>query len=358
MTVRYCDADLGTGNNDGTSWANAYQTLQAAADNAVAGDIVYCQGTDSISARIDFDTNSGTYDGGYIKFVGVKDGTTNEPPQAADYDSGNGDSGYFIIDGQNNNINGIYINGVDMIWLENIKIHSCDLTAGIYTAATYADNWIFNNVWCHDNDGHGIYANEYMRYATYARCKFTSNTGDGIYRINVIGTPVAVICCEFIGNTGDGIDAHNGEIVAVGCLFHGNGAHGIVTSGGRTYLVNCVFDGNAGNGVNTSGNGVQAPVCIGCRFTNHSGSGDVGLAIGGNERAKLMASYFQNNNTHVTASRYDILPIDGSTSHVVLGGTDTDGTNGELLGGYKDIGSDDFNLKDTATLRSQAIELP
>lgn len=357
MTVRYCDADLGTGDNDGTSWANAYQTLQAAADNAVAGDIVYCQGTDSISAQIDFDTNSGTYDGGYIKFIGVKDGTTNAPPQSTDYATAadravDADAGYFVINGQDNSINGLAIAAKKMLWFENFKVHSCDGTAGIYTSGSYPDDNVFINVWSTDNSGHGISGT--LRFATFFRCKFSGNGGDGCYRP---GSQLYAFASEFNNNGGDGCDAYGAIFGSIGCLYHGNGAYGIDT---QTKLVcmNCVFDGNASAGVRTNNSLGEMPMFIGCRFTNQNGSGDLGLTLISYERAMLIASYFGNNATDVTANKYDILPIDGSTSHVVLGGTDTDGTNGELLGGYKDIGSDDFNLKDTATLRSQAIELP
>lgn len=69
MTTYYVDP-LAAGSNDGTSWTNAWTSIQSAFDTAVVGDIVYCRGTQTVAARIDVDTNSGTNAGGFIKFVG------------------------------------------------------------------------------------------------------------------------------------------------------------------------------------------------------------------------------------------------------------------------------------------------
>lgn len=340
MTIRYCDADLRSGDNDGTSWANAYQTLQAAADNAVAGDTVYCQGTDSIAAAIDFDTNSGTLDDGYIKFIGVKDGTTNAPPQASDYDSGNGDSGYFIIDGQDNAINGIYANTVKYIWLENIKIHSCDGKAGI-TGTNSPSNWLFNNVWCHDNAACGISDGGQFRYAIYHRCRFTSNGTDGLY---YPAQASMIANCEFIGNGDYGLELGGQFTVAANCIFHGN-TTGAVYGYGSILLTNCVLDAN-GDGVNCIVGNISM---IGCRVTNHNGVGKYGIKNNNNARVKLLACYLGNNSTDIYGSKYDVLNIDG-VSLLTTGGSDTNH-------GYTDQTADDFNLRSDATYRSQAIPL-
>lgn len=47
MTYRRCDLDLATGLNDGTSWANAYQTIDAAWQGSSAGDVIGVSHTSS-----------------------------------------------------------------------------------------------------------------------------------------------------------------------------------------------------------------------------------------------------------------------------------------------------------------------
>lgn len=347
MTTYYVDP-AATGSNNGTSWTDAWTSLQTAADTAAAGDIVYCQGTQALSAQIDIDTNDGTFADGYIKFIGVKSGTTNTPPQATDYDSGNGDNGYFILNGQDNAINGLSITKTK-IWIENFKIHSCDGTAGIVASGEPFDT-VLINVWCTDNAGHGV--GEQLRGAVLFRCKLNGNGGSGLYKP---GQGCCVVACEAIGNTGFGIYFYSAFSLMADCVVHSNGNGGSFCQA-RLICINSVIDGNAGHGIDVYSAAQSAPVFIGCRFTNNNGSGKSALSVRNAGIASLVGCYFGNNATPITGT-YAALPIDGSTSHVVTAGTDTDETNGELLGGYKNIGADDFNLKDTATLRSQAIEL-
>ena len=41
MAIRYCNVDLGSGDDDGTSEANAYQDFSTAVAATVAGDTLY-----------------------------------------------------------------------------------------------------------------------------------------------------------------------------------------------------------------------------------------------------------------------------------------------------------------------------
>ena len=79
MATKYVDPAAG-GSNNGSDWTNAWTDIQSAFDTCVAGDIVYCRGTQTLSVTIDVDTNSGDDTSGFIKFIGcnasgVVDGT-------------------------------------------------------------------------------------------------------------------------------------------------------------------------------------------------------------------------------------------------------------------------------------------
>lgn len=81
MADVYCDLDLGTGDNNGTTWANAWQTFTLALTNANAGDVVFVQGTASEGNIAT--SPAGTKDNP-VHFIGVANGTTNEPPTSSD----------------------------------------------------------------------------------------------------------------------------------------------------------------------------------------------------------------------------------------------------------------------------------
>ena len=81
-TPQYCDLDLASGLNDGTTWANAWQTFAAAIAGLGAGETLYIKGTGTDGATIN-DAFNGTKDNPCI-IIGVTIGTSAEPPTASD----------------------------------------------------------------------------------------------------------------------------------------------------------------------------------------------------------------------------------------------------------------------------------
>jgi hypothetical protein len=77
--------DLGTGNNDGTTWEHAYQLVNTVLDgvNAVGGDLVYLKGSDPFVGEIDLRGPAGSESNPVI-VLGVKSATVNEPPIQSD----------------------------------------------------------------------------------------------------------------------------------------------------------------------------------------------------------------------------------------------------------------------------------
>jgi hypothetical protein len=326
--------------------------LQTVADLAAAGDTVYCKGPQTLTAAIDFDTNGGPYNGGDIKFVGVKSATTNMPPEATDY----GETDYFTLDGNGGAFHGVLITNMDMLWFENFKITNCGNSTsyhGLTSSATGINHIVFNHCWFHDNAGAGV-SGAYIR-SQANQCKATDNGGDGIY---LNGVATCMMNCIATGNAGYGLRAFNAGGTMINCISHNNTLGGIYFAAGGV-CVNCVADGNASqSGISFAGNqsdAIGGNCAIGCRVTNHSS--DIGVEVPGNSRVLLLHSYLQNNSTPITASRYDILPILGVTSHVTTSGSDNNEAGGGY-GGYVNAASDDFNLRTTATQRSEALVLP
>jgi len=328
MATYYVDP-AATGSHSGESWANAWTTLQDAVLTAWAGDAVYCRGTEEITGPVNIDENSGSYDGGYIKFIGcnangVNDGTRYTLKRVA------------------NNINGIDTYATSWIWLENISIEDCPLS-GIAVNST-CSNWRLINVRCHNNGGNGINVYGTAQYWSLHKCLFTSNGSSGVGAL----AQSDVHNCVFAGNSGHG--AGNSQSCRwVNCIAHGNTGLGISLKG-SSGLLNCVVDGNLGGGIYLD-SGAVAALISGCRITNHSIAGKVGVNVQANARVGLLGCYFGNNYTDVTAGRYDIIPVNGATDHVIFNGSDTNH-------GYVDPDNDDFNLRSDASIRSLGIPLP
>lgn len=120
----------------------------------------------------------------------------------------------------------------------------------------------------------------------------------------------------------------------------------ICTPGSKLVLAGNVIDGGQDNGVFVG----ELCLVIGNRVTKHNNVGKLGLESQLSAKYLIAASYLGGNTTDVTAGSYEILTINGSTSDVTFGGTDSDH-------GYTDSANDNFNLAPGATGRSIAIPL-
>ena len=92
MTLYYVDP-AATGEADGSSWTDAWVSIQTALDTATSGDTTYCRGTENPSVTLDVNTNSGTSQA-RITFVGCNAGGTE-------------DGTYYKIDWGANDVDGL-----------------------------------------------------------------------------------------------------------------------------------------------------------------------------------------------------------------------------------------------------------
>ena len=84
MADVYGDLDLGTGLNDGTTWDNAFQTIQVFFPGVTAGDIGYLKGSQATAPAATTTFSVGGTIGNPSIILGVKSATTNEPPVNSD----------------------------------------------------------------------------------------------------------------------------------------------------------------------------------------------------------------------------------------------------------------------------------
>ena len=331
MSIYYVDPSA-SGANDGSSWTDAWTDIQTAADTAVAGDTIYCRGTQTLTAPIDFDTNSGNIVSGYISFIGCNA-------------SGVNDGTRFCLDGNNTATYCIQAgSSINRILLENIEVKRADSYGVDYGSANYY--WIFNNCSIHDNGSIGVYGYQFCD-VLFFRCTFYNNSADGLHTVNTSGG--FFLFCSFHDNSGDGFTGNYGPEACIGCLIYDNANYGVNDAYSTLFLSN-VIDGNS-DGMIFKDNSHPGHL-IANRITNHNGGTNIGLNF--NSGTIGMAfNYLQNNTTnYVNNSLIQELRIDGATTNVE--------DQGDTNQGYTSLtdGSENFNLRSDATLRRQAIVVP
>lgn len=331
MTIRYVDPTA-SGDNNGTDWTHAWTSLQSAADTAVAGDIVYCRGIQTLSVAIDYDTNSGSEASGFIKFIGCNAGGTVDGTK-------------FILDANSAAANCILLAAKNYIWWENIELKNATGDGWDATNASF-HSIVFINCTSHNNgaDGWDLYYSASPGCIYFIRCYAYSNGGDG-WGTFYTGSATFVLCLSK-NNTGSGFDfsvshATTFSSVLYGCISHNNGNAGI--KGRNMSCFNCVCDENDDDGILVSGN---LGIIIGNRITDN-GKDTSGYGLNGVGRVLHGWNFYIDNDSGVTTGYVDAIR-DGATA-------DTNVTTGTE--GYNDGDNDDFNLTSSATLRRTKIEL-
>ncbi len=271
-----------TGQNNGTSWADAYTDLQTALTST-------CPGITQIWVA------AGTY----------------KPTSGTDR------SISFVM---KNNL-AIYggFNGTETLlsqrnWVSNVTVLSGDI--GVLGNQT-------------DNSFHVIY--NYYLINTAIIDGFTVTLGNatgGNYTENILGggmfnysaSPM-VTNCSFIGNRahqGGGMYSENSSFpIVTNCSFSGNWSQsygsGIYSNDGIV-LTNCLFDGNHSN---QAGGGITAygsSTLIKCTFTNNSASDyGGGIFIGGN--TSIIGCYFSGNSAGIVGGGISIGASSGVLSN-------------------------------------------
>ena len=319
------------GANNGSSWLNAWTSIQSAFDTAVAGEIVYCRGTQTIGATLDVDTNSGGNATGYIKFIGCNA-------------AGNQDGTRFKIDANGGAYNGLSgTAAASMVWLENIEIYGT--AAGAYYGfyQTGGGGWVLVNCCARNCGGNGFYTGgRYLRCVAYSNGTYGYRNGEFYF-------------CSAHDNTGTGFYSSSAA-TTIGCLSYDNGDDGFGGELIGSRMLNCVAEGNTDDGISiAAGTLASSVLLIGLRITNHSGAGDIGLNCN-SEPVLTLGCYFEDNdgaNTQNDSLHYNI-SIDGTTASSNV----EDQAN--INEGYTSLadGSEDFNLRSDASLRRTAITIP
>lgn len=267
-----------TGNNDGTSWLNAYTNFQTAIDAASAGDsLLVAQASYQPASGNSFIMKEG------VKIFGGFLGTESSFDQRSDANKptllGNGNS---VIRNENNALtSAALLDG--FIITEGGNYFASVAGGGMYNdgASPTISNCIFTANGTFDNGG-GMC--NYNAAPVITNCIFVSNIshslGGAIFNAN--SSPL-ITNCTFSMNTitglgGGGIYNIGSNPTIKGCLFSGNGydfawGGGMYNDGGSApFITNCVFTGNkaaAGGGMYNVG---SSPTILNCTFSGNYGS--------------------------------------------------------------------------------------
>ena len=317
-----------SGANDGTSWTDAWETLQRAVDGTdgtqpVAGDTVYCRGTETLSATCDLDGNNGSGAAGFIKYIGCNaGGTVDGTRYKMDADS----TASICIS-----------HSANWHWFENFEIYGA-------TGYGVDYNGVHHSVWINcisRNNGSNGWELYYYTDDIFVRCQAYSNGGHGFANTYTIARFLACLAKD---NTEHGFQPES-VCVAVGCVSHNNGGGGFdLNNCENTMLINCIADENDDQGIGAAG---DMTLIAGCRITdNGKDTSGYGIQITTDSRAVCGWNFLVDNDSGATDGNLDAIPLDADA--------DTNETSGTE--GYVD-GADDFNLEAGATLRSVAIEL-
>ncbi|HEY1685796.1 MAG TPA: right-handed parallel beta-helix repeat-containing protein [Tepidisphaeraceae bacterium] len=269
--IIFVDANA-TGNNDGTSWANAFTTLTAGLSDALAGSlqsIDVAQGTYKPTTSSDRTATFQLLDG--ISIEGGFAGDTTSNPGARNIalfttilsgDIGtmgdNSDNSYHVVTGNYTDstavLDGFTITGGNA----NSSSKGDDRDGGgvvdLYGSSTINECIISGNAAM--NDGGGIYS--YQSTLHLNECAITGNTakeGGGIY--SYIDSSDALTNCTISGNTasdkGGGIyNYDHTSATLVNCVISGNtaGNNGgaILNYHSTNTLINCTISGNTAGG--------------------------------------------------------------------------------------------------------------
>lgn len=334
MATYYVDP-AATGLNDGSSWENAFTSLQTPATTAVASDIVYCRGTQQLSTGILLQASGHTISG-LINFIGCNA-------------SGVDDGTRFVLDGNSVATNCLLSDGGSYSRFANFEIKGATAN-GVDDATSDSFTVTFINCKFHSNGGIGFDGASWVN-ANFFKCVFINNGSHGC-QCNYSGTG-KYLFCSFLDNTGYGYYQYINVAyicVFIGCIFSGNSTGASLDYGGWV-MFNCIFDGNVAHGINSDFSGCyRGTLLVGNRITNNGSYGIYDSTIG----------YF------VGTAAFNF--FDGNTNGAVNGYVKLDegsfienGVNTNLLTGtqgYVNAENGDYNLTADATMRRVAVTLP
>jgi len=296
--VIYLKTD-GSDINSGTSWADAFATIQKAIDSASDDDQIWVmEGTYSLTAQIYINNTVVHLFGGFPDDIA--------DPRWGDRNWGINET---IVDGQNG-VRCVFIddNVPDRITIDGFIIrngNASDNGGGVYgyfSGATIANCTFYSNS---AENGGGIYT--FQSSFTITNCTFIDNTAayGGAVTINDGGGIISD--CDFLGNTADdwggAVDLGEAGVQVINCLFEANNAEsgGAISNSplGWISISQCSFLNNTATRGGAIFNQDTWPVINRCQFfdnTAQNGGAIYNSGYGGADTEPVITNCIFSNN--------------------------------------------------------------
>lgn len=338
-----------TGANNGTSWANAYTSLQDALASV-------CSGGNTVNEQTQIWVATDTYypDAGIGLTLGDRDLSFDLCNKSAVYGGFNGTESH--------------------LWERNVDTNPTILSGDIDKNGTMDNNNSFGVVSTRSNTVTGILDGFTITLgnANKVNCSPSSKGCNGGGLFIPYGSSPAIRNSRFINNStrddGGGIfsDGGNLPLKISNCVFQQNssedGGGGLSISGGRTIIINSLFAGNStlssfGGGGGIHGSGVSYLKILNTTIagnavgTSDNGSYGGGISLRLPKDVIIKNTIIQGNSSGIRlqhSSNPDTPPSEPEISYSLIQGLDgTSGTgniNGNTDPKFKDTGAGDYQL--------------
>ncbi len=280
---------LAVGNDDGTTWTDAYPSFQSALDEAVSGQQIWvAKGTYKPSQELDGTTDTPReftfqmVEGVeiYGGFVGSETATSQRTDYGLSGDNETALSGDIGTQGvDTDNCYNVFFNGY------STGLTSAAVLDGFTVTKGYADG-------NPNYRGGGMY-NEY-KCPLVRNCNFTYNIalyGGALYMFNIYEETELLLNCNFINNgsltagtcdIGGALSINSSSNFTIdGCTFANNNAAddagSLTLSGATIKMTNCIFSGNS----STNGGALNIKYSSASVFTNCLFENNTSTAFGG-----------------------------------------------------------------------------
>jgi hypothetical protein len=372
--IIYVDQDATAGNNDGTSWADAFLDLQDGLAAATSGNHIWVAEGTYKPGTLKLDTfhlvpGVETY-GGFDPTVGddtwaERDYINNVTTLSGDIDDDGLDNGnsYFVVTANDVTIDGsTRLDGftITMGWSYHylcdgagMKIEDCDPNVA---------NCIFKENMAPGSDGDGGGMGCLRASPEVTNCIFIDNIAgdDGGALVNTKGSNGTFTNCVFYSNNTNGENVEDGQGKSNGGAIWNTSGEDYGVAGSSPKFINCLIAGNStvpgshnggknGGGVANKGSGTN-PVFINCTFTGNTANWNGGgMCTKDDAEATVINCIFWDNEIGSGYSGVSIHNKDGGVTNVSYSDVNQPGyagSNGNICQNPKFFYTDDIDGPD------------